>query len=174
MQDTGPGNGKNAGWYESGIPRVLAQLLPLGRLPGSLAVFCLKTAWGSGSLARGICQAWVSGSLGGHLDGAWVSGSVYLEKVPAFFDFAGTFFDAKPIEAHRGSFHCAIWLDAGTFDSKISYRPANKLTGTDPRTSLLTLPREGAVPLAVGHHKIVFDQSLHISHIQWIFLRLKS
>lgn len=114
MQDTGPGNGKNAEWYEAGMPRVLAQLLPLGQLPGSLA--------------RGICQAWVSGSLGGHLDGAWVSGSVYLEKVPAFFDFAGTFFDAKPIEAHRGSFHCAIWLDAGTFDFKISYRPANKLT----------------------------------------------
>ena len=44
----------------------------------------------------------------------------------------------------------------------------------DPRTSLLTLPREGDVPLAVGHHKIFFDQSLHISHIQWIFLRLKS
>ena len=37
MQDTGPGNGKNAGWYEAGMPRVLAQLLPLGRLPGSLA-----------------------------------------------------------------------------------------------------------------------------------------
>lgn len=86
MQDTGPGNGKNAGWYEAGMPGVLAQLLPLGRLPGSLA--------------RGICQAWVSGSLGGHLDGAWVSGSVYLEKVPAFFDFAGTFFCAKPIETH--------------------------------------------------------------------------
>ena len=117
MQDTGPGNGKNARWYEAGMPGVLAQLLSLGRLPGSLA--------------RGICQAWVSGSLGGHLDGAWVSGSVYLEKVPAFFDFAGTFFDAKPIEAHRGSFHCAIWLDAGTFDSKISYRPANKLTDAD-------------------------------------------
>ena len=97
------------------MPGVLAQLLPLGRLPGSLA--------------RGICQA-------------WVSGSVYLEKVPAFFDFAGTFFDAKPIEAHLGSFHCAIWLDAGTFDSKISYRPANKLTGTDPRTNLLALTRE--------------------------------
>ena len=78
MEDTGPGNGKNAGWYEAGMPGVLAQLLPLGRLPGSLA--------------RGICQAWVSGSLGGHLDGAWVSVSVYLEKVPAFFDFAGTFF----------------------------------------------------------------------------------
>ena len=86
MQDTGPGNGKNAGWYEAGMPGVLAQLLPLGRLPGSLA--------------REICQAWVSGSLGGHLDGAWVSVSVYLEKVPAFFDFAGTFFDARPIETH--------------------------------------------------------------------------
>lgn len=36
----------------------------------------------------------------GYLDGAWGSGSVYLEKVPAFFDFAGTFFDAKPIETH--------------------------------------------------------------------------
>ena len=44
----------------------------------------------------------------------------------------------------------------------------------DPRTSLLTLPREGDVPLAVGHHKIILYQSLHISHIQRIFLRLKS
>ena len=101
MQDTGPGNGKNAGWYESGIPRILAQLLPLGRLPGSLA--------------RGICQAWVSGSTD-------------PEKVPAFFEFVGTFFHAKPIETHRDSFHCAIWLDAGTFSNRISYRPANKLT----------------------------------------------
>ena len=91
MQDTGPGNGKNAGWYETGMPRVLTQLLPLGRLPGSLAQL-LPLGQLPGSLARGICQAWVSGSLGGHLDGAWVSGSVYLEKVPAFFDFAGTFF----------------------------------------------------------------------------------
>ena len=117
MQDTGPGNGKNAGWCEAGMPGVLAQLLPLGRLPGSLA--------------RGICQAWVSGSTAAAWSVAWVSSSTALEKVPAFFDFAGTFFDAKPIEAHRGSFHCAIWLDAGTFDSKISYRPANKLTDSD-------------------------------------------
>ena len=112
MEDTGPGNGKNAGWYEAGMPGVLAQLLPLGRLPGSLAqLLPLGRLPGSldrllplgrlpGSLARGICQAWVSGSLGGHLDGAWVSVSVYLEKVPAFFDFAGTFFDARPIETH--------------------------------------------------------------------------
>ena len=157
-------------------PGLSARLRTLGQAPGSLAR--LADTWtgaqGSGSVGGHLDSAWVSGSVDGYLDSAWVSGSVYLEKVPAFFDFAGTFFDAKPIEAHRGSFHCAIWLDAGTFDSKISYRPANKLTGTDPRTSLLTLPREGDVPLAVGHHKIILDQSLHISHIQWILLRLKS
>ena len=126
------------------MPEVLAQLLPLGRLPGSLARLAnIWTAPGAlGSVGGHLDGAWVSGSLGGHLDGAWGSGSVYLEKVPAFFDFAGTFFDAKPIEAHRGSFHCAIWLDAGTFDSKISYRPANKFTDIASRTSLLTLPRE--------------------------------
>ena len=51
MQDTGPGNGKNAGWYEAGMPGVLAQLLPLGRLPGSLAR--LADIWTApGSLAR--------------------------------------------------------------------------------------------------------------------------
>ncbi len=62
MQDTGPGNGKNAGWYEAGMPGVLAQLLPLGRLPGSLAQL-LPLGQLPGSLARGICQAWVSGWL---------------------------------------------------------------------------------------------------------------
>ena len=51
MEDTGPGNGKNAGWYEAGMPGVLAQLLPLGRLPGSLAR--LADIWTApGSLAR--------------------------------------------------------------------------------------------------------------------------
>ena len=51
MQDTGPGNGKNAGWYEAGMPEVLAQLLPLCRLPGSLAR--LADIWTApGALAR--------------------------------------------------------------------------------------------------------------------------
>ena len=124
-------------------PRLSARLRTLGQVPGSLAR--LADIWTApGSLARlrtlGRCLGlWLAC---GHLDGAWGSGSVYLEKVPAFFDFAGTFFDAKPIEAHLGSFHCAIWLDAGTFDSKISYRPTNKLTSTDPRTNLLALIRE--------------------------------
>lgn len=76
----------------------------LGDLPGLglWLAFCLKTAWGSGSTDP--------------------------EKVPAFFEFAGTFFRAKPIETHNDSFYRIICLDAGTFDFKISYRPANKLT----------------------------------------------
>lgn len=62
MQDTGPGNGKNAGWYEAGMPGVLAQLLPLGRLPGSLAR--LANTWTvPGALAR-LADAWtVPGAL---------------------------------------------------------------------------------------------------------------
>lgn len=51
----------------------------------------------------------------------------------------------------------------------------------DPRTSL-RMPPELFIPLLSALvpdttsllHKIFFDQSLHISHIQWIFLRLKS
>ena len=65
MQDTGPGNGKNVGWCEAEVPRVLAQLLPLGRLPGALA-----------RLADTWTGAWGSGSLGGHLDrrlGLWLA-----------------------------------------------------------------------------------------------------
>lgn len=67
-------------------PGSLAQLLPLGRLPGSLARGFARL----GSLAR-LANTWA---------GTWVSVSVYLEKVPAFFEFAGTFFDARPIETH--------------------------------------------------------------------------
>ena len=171
MQDTGPGNGKNAGWYEAGMPGVLAQLLPLGRLPGSLA--------------RGICQAWVSGSLGGHLDGAWVSGSTAaawsvawgsgstaLEKVPAFFEFAGTFFAQSPSRPIEALFTAQSGLTRELLTPKFHI---------DPRTSL-RMPPELSIPLLSALvpattsllHKIFFDQSLHISHIQWIFLRLKS
>ena len=51
----------------------------------------------------------------------------------------------------------------------------------DPRTSLQMPPKlfisllSALVPATTSLlHKIFFDQSLHISHIQWIFLRLKS
>ena len=128
------------------MPGALARLADIWTAPGALAR--LADTWTvPGALAR-LADIWTApGALARLADtwtGAWGSGSVYLEKVPAFFYFAGTFFDAKPIEAHRGSFHCVIWLDAGTFDSKISYRPANKLTSSSPRTSLLALIREQA------------------------------
>ena len=119
MQDTGPENGKNAGWYEAEMPGSLAQLLPLGRLPGSLARGFARL----GSLAR-LADIWTApGSLARFTSKKFlrffISQELFLTQSPS-----------RPIEAHRGFFHCAIWLDAGTFDSKISYRPANKLTDT--------------------------------------------
>ena len=71
--------GRRLGLWLGGFAR-------LGSLAGFLfenclglwLAFCLKTAWGSGSTDP--------------------------EKVPAFFEFAGTFFDAKPIETHRRLF----------------------------------------------------------------------
>lgn len=171
MQDTGPGNGKNAGWYEAGMPRVLAQLLPLGRLPGSLA--------------RGICQAWVSGSLGGHLDGAWVSGSLAdtwtvpgslarftSKKFLRFLNSQELFFTQSQSRPTETLFTAQSGLTRELLTSKFHI---------DPRTSL-RMPPELSIPLLSALvpattsllHKIFFDQSLHISHIQWIFLRLKS
>lgn len=73
MQDTGLGNGKNAGWYEAEVPGSLARLADIWTAPGSLAR---------------LADTWT---------GAWGSGSVYLEKVPAFFDFAGTFLTRSPL-----------------------------------------------------------------------------
>ena len=125
MQDTGPGNGKNARWCE-----------------WALAGFCLKTAWGSGSTAA----AWPV---------AWGSGSTDPEKVPAFFEFAGIFFRAKPIETHNGSFYRVICLDAGTFSDRISYRPANKLMGTAPQRVCSPAFSTGS-----GHNKLTSQNIL--------------
>ena len=138
MQDTGPGNGKNARWYEAGMPGVLAQLLSLGRLPGSLARGFARL----GSLARLTLKKFLR---------FLISQELFLTRGPS-----------RPIEA---LFTAQSGLTRDLLISKFHI---------DPRTSLLTLPREGDVPLAVGHHKIILYHPLHISHIQWIFLRLKS
>lgn len=135
MQDTGPGNGKNAGWYEAGMPRVLAQLLPLGQLPGSLARLTLKK-----SLR-------------------------FLNSQELFF----TQSQSRPTET---LFTAQSGLTRELFP--IGFH-------IDPRTSL-RMPPELSIPLLSALvpattsllHKIILDQSLHISHIQWIFLRLKS
>ena len=103
-------------------------------------------------LGRGCGHlAWLV--LGRH---AWASGSADPEKVPAFFDFAGTFFCSRLIETHSGSFYCTIWLDAGTFVNKILYRPANKLTDM---AHLMCVSREPVlVPTTTSLlHKIFFD-----------------
>ncbi len=120
------------------MPGVLAQLLPLGRLPGSLARGFARL----GSLARLTLKKFLR---------FLISQELFLTRGPS-----------RPIEA---LFTAQSGLTRELLTSKFHI---------DPRTSLLTLPRKGDVPLAVGHHKIILYQSLHISHIQWIFLRLKS
>ena len=100
MDDTGPESGRNAGWCETWA---FGSVADTWAVPASLAR--LADTWtgaqGSGSLGA---DTWTApGALARLADiwaGAWGSGSVYLEKVPAFFYFAGTFFNAKPIEAH--------------------------------------------------------------------------
>ena len=117
------------------MPRVLAQLLPLGQLPGSLARLTLK------KFLR------------------------FLNSQELFFAQS----QSRPIEA---LFTAQSGLTRELLTSKFHI---------DPRTSL-RMPPELSIPLLSALvpattsllHKIFFDQSLHISHIQWIFLRLKS
>ena len=98
-----------------------------------LACGHLDGAWGSGSLGGHLDGAWGSGSLGGHLDGAWGSGSVYLEKVPAFFEFAGTFFTQSQSRPTETLFTAQSGLTRELLTPKFHI---------DPRTSLLALTRE--------------------------------
>ena len=158
MQDTGPGNGKNAGWCEAGMPGVLAQLLPLGRLPGSLARGFARL----GSLAR-LADIWTApGSLARFTSKKFLR---FLNSQELFF----TQSQSRPTET---LFTAQSGLTRELLTSKFHI---------DPRTSL-RLPPELFISLLSALvpdttsllHKMVLDQSLHISHIQWIFLRLKS
>ena len=168
MQDTGPGNGKNAGWCEAGMPGVLAQLLPLGRLPGSLARGFARL----GSLARGFARL---GSLARLADIWTAPGSLARFTSKKFLRFLISqelFLTRSPSRPIEALFTAQSGLTRELLTSKFHI---------DPRTSL-RMPPELFIPLLSALvpattsllHKIFFDQSLHISHIQWIFLRLKS
>ena len=142
-------------------------------------------SWVPGSPTHPL--SWVPGSPIQLRPLGWASGAAAPEKVPAFFEFAGTFFCAKPIETHWGSFHCAIWLDAGTFDFKISYRPANKLTdaagtvyfpafstgsGHNKLTSqniLWSIPPHKPYPVDIpSSQKLISDSRMESSHAPYI------
>ena len=145
MQDTGPGNGKNAGWCEAGMPGVLAQLLPLGRLPGSLAR--LADIWTApGSLARFTSKKFLR---------FLISQELFLTRSPS-----------RPIEALFTGLMRELFPIGFHIDPRTSLRMPPELS-----ISLLSALVPATTSLL---HKIFFDQSLHISHIQWIFLRLKS
>ena len=122
MQDTGPGNGKNTGWYEAGMPRVLAQLLPLGRLPGSLAR--LADTWTAlGSLAR-LADIWTApGSLA----------RFTLKKFLRFLISQELFLTRSPSRPIEALFTAQSGLTRELLTPKFHI---------DPRTSLLALTRE--------------------------------
>ena len=149
--------GQRLGLWLGGFARLESLARGFARL-GSLAR--LADIWTApGSLARGICQAWVSGSTD-------------PKKVPAFFEFAGTFFTQSQSRPTETLFTAQSGLTRELLTPKFHI---------DPRTSL-RMPPELSIPLLSALvpattsllHKIFFDQSLHISHIQWILLRLKS
>ena len=166
------------------MPGVLAQLLPLGRLPGSLAR--LANTWTApGSLARGfarlgslarLADIWTApGSLGLWLGGFARLGSLArltLKKFLRFLNSQELFFTQSQSRPTETLFTAQSGLTRELLTPKFHI---------DPRTSL-RMPPELSIPLLSALvpattsllHKIFFDQSLHISHIQWILLRLKS
>lgn len=122
MQDTGPGNGKNAGWYEAGMPGVLAQLLPLGRLPGSLAQL-LPLGQLPGSLAQLLLLGRLPGSLARL---PWKKFLRFLNSQELFL----TRSPSRPIEA------------LFTAQSGLTRELLTPKFHIDPRTNLLALTRE--------------------------------
>ena len=140
MQDTGPGNGKNAGWYEAEMPGSLAQLLPLGRLPGSLARGFARL----GSLAR-LADIWTApGSLARFTSKKFlrffISQELFLTQSPS-----------RPIEAFF------------TAQSGLTRELLTPKFHIDPRTSLLILPEtvySPAFSTGSGHNKLTSQNIL--------------
>ena len=133
MQDTGPGNGKNAGWYEAGMPGVLAQLLPLGRLPGSLAQL-LPLGRLPGALDRLLPLGRLPGALDLWLGGFARLGSLArltLKKFLRFLNSQELFLTRGPSRPIEALFTAQSGLTRELLTSKFHI---------DPRTSLLTLP----------------------------------
>ena len=139
------------------------------RTRGGMKLGCLGF-WLNCCLLAGCLDLWLGGfaRLGSLARGFARLGSLArltLKKFLRFLNSQELFFTQSPSRPIEALFTAQSGLTRELLTSKFHI---------DPRTSLLTLPREGDVPLAVGHHKIILYQSLHISHIQWIFLRLKS
>ena len=137
--------------------------------------------WLNCCLLAGCLGLWLNCCLLASCLGLWLGGfarlgslaRLTLKKFLRFLNSQELFFaqsQSRPIEA---LFTAQSGLTRELLTSKFHI---------DPRTSLWVLPRNGYVLLLSALvpattsllHKIFFDQSLHISHIQWIFLRLKS
>ena len=142
------------------------------RTRGGMRLRCLGL-WLNCCLLVGCLGLWLTWRTFGQRLGLWLGGftrlgslaRLTLKKFLRFLISQGLFLTRSPLRPIEALFTAQSGLTRELLTPKFHI---------DPRTSLLTLPRERDVPLAVGYHKIILYQSLHISHIQWIFLRLKS
>ena len=149
------------------------------RMRDGMRLGCLGF-WLNCCLLAGCLGLWLAWRTFGRRLGLWLGGfarlgslaRLTLKKFLRFLNSQELFFaqsQSRPIEA---LFTAQSGLMRELLTSKFHI---------DPRTSL-RMPPELFIPLLSALvpattsllHKIFFDQSLHISHIQWIFLRLKS
>lgn len=149
------------------------------RMRDGMRLGCLGF-WLNCCLLAGCLGLWLAWRTFGRRLGLWLGGfarlgslaRLTLKKFLRFLNSQELFFaqsQSRPIEA---LFTAQSGLTRELLTSKFHI---------DPRTSL-RMPPELFIPLLSALvpattsllHKIFFDQSLHISHIQWIFLRLKS
>ena len=149
------------------------------RMRDGMRLGCLGF-WLNCCLLAGCLGLWLNCCLLASCLGLWLGGfarlgslaRLTLKKFLRFLNSQELFFaqsQSRPIEA---LFTAQSGLTRELLTSKFHI---------DPRTSL-RMPPELFISLLSALdpattsllHKIFFDQSLHISHIQWIFLRLKS
>lgn len=149
------------------------------RMRDGMRLGCLGF-WLNCCLLAGCLGLWLNCCLLASCLGLWLGGfarlgslaRLTLKKFLRFLNSQELFFaqsQSRPIEA---LFTAQSGLTRELLTSKFHI---------DPRTSLRMPPElfisllSALVPATTSLlHKIFFDQSLHISHIQWIFLRLKS
>ena len=136
------------------------------RTRGGMKLGCLGF-WLNCCLLAGCLDLWLGGfaRLGS-------LARLTLKKFLRFLNSQELFFTQSPSRPIEALFTAQSGLTRELLTSKFHI---------DPRTSL-RMPPELSIPLLSALvpattsllHKIFFDQSLHISHIQWILLRLIS
>lgn len=149
------------------------------RMRDGMRLGCLGF-WLNCCLLAGCLDLWLNCCLLASCLGLWLGGfarlgslaRLTLKKFLRFLNSQELFFTQSQSRPTETLFTAQSGLTRELFPTEFHI---------DPRTSL-RMPPELFIPLLSALvpdttnllHKIILYQSLHISHIQWIFLRLKS